>query len=187
MPDAAGGGSARCGFADKTAAGFGEDELRAIEVAAVEAWPAFETRNISGWLWRYSGGGSQRANSVSTLEFRGPDAEAAIAEAEALYFSRNVPSRFQVSSTLAEPMMMLRAFSGVCNQRTFQNDGSSSGLSIAIACEPKTSKPNPFLEPRTCIRKINNVLPLRMPCPGQYQRFRDSGKKDAGFLFLFPQ
>ena len=103
MPDAAGGGSARCGFADKTAAGFGEDELRAIEVAAVEAWPAFETRNISGWLWRYSGGGSQRANSVSTLDFRGPDAEAAIAEAEALYFSRNVPSRFQVSSTLAEP------------------------------------------------------------------------------------
>lgn len=89
--------------ADTSAAEFTEDELRAIEVAAVEAWPAFEIHDISGWLWRYSGGGSQRANSVSTLEFRGADPEAAIAEAEARYFSRNAPSRFQVSSTLAAP------------------------------------------------------------------------------------
>src|SRR5690606_8256407 len=41
------------------------ERLLAIEGAAVRAWPAGETREVDGWLWRYSGGGSQRANSVS--------------------------------------------------------------------------------------------------------------------------
>ncbi len=79
------------------------DDLLAIERAAVHAWPASETRNIAGWLWRYSGGGSQRANSVSPLAFHGSDAIAAIEEAEELYFSRGGVSRFQVGSELAAP------------------------------------------------------------------------------------
>lgn len=85
------------------ASAFTRDELLAIEKAAVNAWPASETRDISGWLWRYAGGGSQRANSVSILEFRGSDAEAAISEAESLYFRRDAPSRFQVGSRIAAP------------------------------------------------------------------------------------
>jgi N-acetylglutamate synthase len=47
------------------------DDLRRIERLHVRAWPAFETAEIDGWLWRYSGGGSQRANSVSTVAFSG--------------------------------------------------------------------------------------------------------------------
>ena len=56
------------------AAGLSERErLLAIERAAVRAWPAGETRDVDGWLWRYSGGGSQRANSVSALAYRARD------------------------------------------------------------------------------------------------------------------
>ena len=55
-------------------AGFHIDEVRAIEQAAVYAWPATETRCIDGWLWRCSGGHSQRANSVSPLRFAVRDA-----------------------------------------------------------------------------------------------------------------
>ena len=50
------------------------DDLRHIERLHVRAWPAFETANIHGWLWRYSGGASQRANSVSTVNFTGDPA-----------------------------------------------------------------------------------------------------------------
>ncbi len=75
----------------------------AIERAAVHAWPAVEVRDVDGWLWRHSGGHSQRANSVSTLAFRGADVEAAIGEAEELYFARNAPSRFQVGFDLTAP------------------------------------------------------------------------------------
>jgi ribosomal protein S18 acetylase RimI-like enzyme len=69
------------------------DDLRGIERAHVKAWPALETAIIEGWLWRYSGGGSQRANSVSTLDFTGYDAAAALDEVEARYRAKGSPAR----------------------------------------------------------------------------------------------
>jgi ribosomal protein S18 acetylase RimI-like enzyme len=65
------------------------DDLRRIERLHVRAWPALETANIHGWLWRYSGGGSQRANSVSTVDFAGRDPAPALDEVEAHYRARN--------------------------------------------------------------------------------------------------
>ena len=61
-----------------------EDRVR-MERAHVLAWPALNTAIIDGWLWRSSGGGSNRANSVSTIDFHGADLEAAIAEVESRY------------------------------------------------------------------------------------------------------
>jgi N-acetylglutamate synthase len=72
------------------------DKLLRIEKAAVRAWPALETADVDGWLWRYAGGGSQRANSVSPLVFTGRDVEAAIAEVERRYRARGAPPMFQV-------------------------------------------------------------------------------------------
>ena len=72
------------------------DQLLRIERAAVHAWPALETARLYGWLWRYSGGGSQRANSVSPLEFAGADVDTAIAEAEQLYRARGMAAMFQI-------------------------------------------------------------------------------------------
>ena len=72
-----------------------------IERVAVRAWPALATANVAGWLWRYTGGGSQRANSVSPLDFAGADVEAAIDEAERLYGARGAAPLFQVSDVVA--------------------------------------------------------------------------------------
>jgi len=69
------------------------DELRRIERLHVRAWPAFETADVHGWLWRYSGGGSQRANSVSTVDFSGSDPAAALDEVEARYRARHATVR----------------------------------------------------------------------------------------------
>lgn len=66
-----------------------------MERAHVHAWPALRTARIDGWLWRASGGGSQRANSVSTVDFDGGDPDAAIARAEAMYAESGLPPRFQ--------------------------------------------------------------------------------------------
>lgn len=79
------------------------EHLRAIERAAVRAWPAGETRDVDGWLWRFSGGGSQRANSVSALHYRGKDVERTIDEIEQLYRAHGAPVRFQVGFPLSEP------------------------------------------------------------------------------------
>jgi N-acetylglutamate synthase len=76
--------------------------LARIEAAAIRAWPALDTAHISGWLWRCSGGGFQRANSVSTLTFHG-DVDSAIEEAERRYRARCAPIQFQVSDASAPP------------------------------------------------------------------------------------
>jgi GNAT superfamily N-acetyltransferase len=72
-------------------------DLLGIERAAVKAWPAEETADIDGWVWRYTGGGSLRANSVSALGFAGRDIDAAIAEVEWRYRARRAPIIFQMS------------------------------------------------------------------------------------------
>ena len=79
------------------------ERLFGIERAAARAWPAGETRDVDGWLWRYSGGGSQRANSVSALHYLGSDVERTIDAIERLYGERGAPVRFQVGFPLSEP------------------------------------------------------------------------------------
>jgi GNAT superfamily N-acetyltransferase len=65
-----------------------------MERAHVRAWPALHTASIDGWLWRASGGGSQRANSVSTIDFIGNDLAAAIDDVESRYRALAAPARF---------------------------------------------------------------------------------------------
>ncbi|WP_428489004.1 GNAT family N-acetyltransferase [Rhodopila sp.] len=70
-----------------------QDQVR-MERAHVRAWPALNTAVIDGWLWRASGGGSQRANSVSTIDFTATDTAAAIDAVEARYQEAAMPARF---------------------------------------------------------------------------------------------
>jgi N-acetylglutamate synthase len=76
-------------------------QLAEIEAAAVRSWPALETADIDGWLWRCASGGSLRANSVSTLAFRGGDVEAAVRDAERRYRAKGAPCRFTVTELSA--------------------------------------------------------------------------------------
>lgn len=76
--------------------------LLAAERAAVAAWPALETAQIGRWLWRFSNGGSRRANSVSCLDSPGAEVDRAIAEAEARYRACGVAASFQVGD-VCEP------------------------------------------------------------------------------------
>lgn len=67
-----------------------------MERAHVRAWPALRMERIDGWLWRSSGGGSQRANSVSAVDFSGSDVTAAIEAVEARYAAEDGIARFQL-------------------------------------------------------------------------------------------
>ncbi|MBV9753709.1 MAG: GNAT family N-acetyltransferase [Hyphomicrobiales bacterium] len=71
------------------------DDLRRMERAHVKAWPALGTMRVDGWLWRSSGGGSQRANSVSTVDYEGDDPARSLEKIEALYREKGAPSRLQ--------------------------------------------------------------------------------------------
>jgi N-acetylglutamate synthase len=72
-----------------------QETLRRLERLHVRAWPALETERIDGWLWRWSGGGSHRANSVSTVDFTGNDIATALDRVEARYRAKKSPIRLQ--------------------------------------------------------------------------------------------
>jgi N-acetylglutamate synthase len=74
------------------------DDLRRMERAHIKAWPALRTERVDGWLWRSSGGGSQRANSVSTVDYEGADAARSLEKVEALYRQEGAPTRLQCFS-----------------------------------------------------------------------------------------
>jgi N-acetylglutamate synthase len=78
-------------------------DLTEIEQAAVRSWPALETADLGGWLWRWASGGSQRANSVATLAYHGTDLDAAVREAERRYRAKGAPCRFTISE-VSEPI-----------------------------------------------------------------------------------
>src|SRR5262245_59903467 len=77
-------------------------QLAEIEAAAVRSWPALETADLDGWLWRYASGGSQRANSMATLAFHGTDVDAAVRQAERRYRAKGAPCRFTITE-VSEP------------------------------------------------------------------------------------
>ena len=77
--------------------------LPEIEAAAVRGWPALETAEIDGWLWRRASGGSIRANSVATLAFTGRDSEPAIDRVEAHSRQRSAPACFSISDVSVPP------------------------------------------------------------------------------------
>lgn len=87
---------------------IGRAERIRMERAHVHAWPALRSAVIDGWLWRASGGGSQRANSVSTIDFVGDDPEAAIDAVEARYRSEGMTPRFQVFNETEPPDLPAR-------------------------------------------------------------------------------
>lgn len=81
-----------------------QDRVR-MERAHMLAWPALRAAKVEGWLWRSSGGGSQRANSVSTIDFIGTDVKAAVAEAEARYQAVGAPARFHTFDHTSPPSL----------------------------------------------------------------------------------
>ncbi|MGN6570889.1 MAG: GNAT family N-acetyltransferase [Pseudolabrys sp.] len=102
--------------------------LRAIERLHVRAWPALETAEIDGWLWRRSGGGSNRANSVSTVRFTGGDADTALDAIEARYRANKAPARVCVYD-LSEPADLTERL----ERRGYRNDETTVTMMKPVA------------------------------------------------------
>ena len=74
-----------------------------IEELALNAWPAFETLRLDGWVVRFAGGYTRRSNSVAPLYAAAAAAGAdgtleRIAACEALYRQRGLPAIFKLTS-----------------------------------------------------------------------------------------
>src|SRR4051794_15385852 len=144
-----------------------EDTLRCLERLHVRAWPASETARVDGWLWRWSGGGSQRANSVSTIDFNGNDIAAALDRVEALYRARASPSQLHTYdlSAPAELPAVLTA-RGYATGETTTTMLAVTSLSappegVTVSDDPTAEWLEVYLEAITDNRRAVNRLILR--------------------------
>lgn len=100
-------------------------QIRNTEHAAASAWPGSERQWIDGWLLRFGGGQTRRANSAVPLEaWAGPGALVAITD---WYAARGVPA------LLAVPDRLFRLPSGV----------ATDGENVVMTAEASAGAPAP--------------------------------------------
>lgn len=163
------------------------ETLRCLERLHVRAWPAAETARIDGWLWRWSGGGSQRANSVSTIDFIGNDVADALDKIEARYRAKESPAQFHTFD-LSQPSELparLSARGYVTGETaltmlaTAPIFGQPSGLTpdVAVANDPDPEWLNLYMAAITESRRVvNRQILRRIPDPRAFFSVRSAGR-----------
>ena len=136
---------------------IGRAERMRMERAHVQAWPALRTRSVDEWLWRCSGGGSQRANSVSTVEFNGADVGESLDTVEALFRAYGSPARFQTYDDTQPPGL----------EQTLRERGYQSA-------EPTTT----MFRPVVSCAAPDSVVRQDFPWPGWLDVYLDSVTPD---------
>ncbi len=72
-------------------------QVRRIEELAFSGWPALESRDISGWRLRFSGGYTKRANSINALGRQAQTDPQTVGSIEAVYRERGQPPVWRLS------------------------------------------------------------------------------------------
>jgi N-acetylglutamate synthase len=85
------------------------DFIRTVEEISLNAWPAHQTLVDQGWLLRFAGGYTRRANSVNPIyAVDGDDAQAVInriERCERIYRVRNQPTIFKMTPLVQPPRL----------------------------------------------------------------------------------
>lgn len=72
--------------------------IRTLEELSLNAWPALQTVLHDGWVLRFAGGYTRRANSVNPLYPSQDDLAAKIARCEQLYRAKGLPVVFKLTA-----------------------------------------------------------------------------------------
>ena len=77
--------------------------IRTLEELGMNAWPSLQTVLYNGWVLRFSGGYTRRANSVHPLYPSNVAAEEKIAACERLYRAQGLAVIFKIAQGAAQP------------------------------------------------------------------------------------
>jgi N-acetylglutamate synthase len=93
-----------------------------VEEACLNAWPALRQAFLGGWVLRFSGGLTRRANSANPLGIERTDFDALIDGCEALYRHHRQPTIFRLPSLIGPEI----------DERLVARGYSSEGLSLVL-------------------------------------------------------
>ena len=79
------------------------EQIRALEELSLNAWPAPQEILYDGWVMRFAGGYTNRANSVAPLRAGVIDLAEKIRFCCAMYAARNLPPKFKLTAASQPP------------------------------------------------------------------------------------
>ena len=71
--------------------------IQVIEERSMNAWPALQVVLYDGWVLRFAGGYTRRANSINPLYASGQDVEEKVQHCERLYRSKGLSVIFKMT------------------------------------------------------------------------------------------
>lgn len=167
------------------------DEVFALEQRALKAWPAFETMTVGGWLFRFAGGYTKRANSANALRPAGSFQDVKTA-AQAFYAKRGSPTIFRISplaqpetdSVLREAGYALFDRSLVLLASLDRNLGENDGdAAVTIESAPSAEWLDGFAEANAVaasVRPVHDAIVRSIQEPAAFATLRQK-RKAAGF------
>jgi N-acetylglutamate synthase len=137
-----------------------------VEETELNAWPALKEIYLDGWLLRFAGGVSRRANSANPLSLSSRGDEALISGVEALYRQNKQPAIFRIVS-LFDP-----AFDQTLAARGYGAEGETITLCGDIRDAPAERDPAVRLLPRPTARWCAAMAELQGHSPTHARVYR---------------
>jgi N-acetylglutamate synthase len=113
------------------------DAPLAIERAALRAWPSLEQHEDAGWLLRFAGGYTKRANSATPLVADTRNLAGRVERVERRYAARGLPPIFRLLSFAAPPgldaLLAARGYLRVDESLVLAGDAAALGAAAASA------------------------------------------------------
>lgn len=105
-----------------------EHSVRRMEELSLNAWPCLETVYYDGWVLRFAGGYTRRANSVNPIYPSVLNLNDKIAYCELIYAARELRTVFKIT-----PSVDPSDLDGMLADRGYVKDAKTSVQSIALA------------------------------------------------------
>lgn len=137
-----------------------------VEETCLNAWPALRQALFAGWVLRFSGGLTRRANSANPLGIERTDPDVLIAGCEALYRHHRQPTIFRLPSLIGPEIDERLAARG------YGGEGVSLVLYCGIDMMPATPDPAVRLVPRPAAQWLAAVTALQRHTKRQASLYR---------------
>jgi ribosomal protein S18 acetylase RimI-like enzyme len=132
------------------------EHIRFLEELALNAWPALQVTLYDGWLLRFAGGYTRRANSVSPIYPSSLGLGEKTTFCERSYAARRLPAVFKITPAVQPPDL-----DAALAQTGYARDGETSVQVASLAMVPSATVDSVAMETRPTPEWLSDFCRLR--------------------------